>query len=127
LKKLREELKEANMQLWALKDSIRAFAYALMAFTSVLTDDPYIIGTDSVHVSLDELNKRDLGSDLTLDLREYGKQREFICWRLKMEAVKAAAESRVMSEVSAENASTCELLAVLENSKASQLIVRRTL
>ncbi|TRM67437.1 hypothetical protein BD626DRAFT_478787 [Schizophyllum amplum] len=129
---LRESLEQVKWDSTKLDPSRRVLAHCILAFSSLVSVDPYYIGCDERGAPFpdrlmpwDALNHNgkssaSAGSTLGgLDVAEIGRRRKVVSHRLHIEATRLAEREGIATNASAENAASCFLLDCIDSTDPS--------
>ncbi|KAL1729474.1 hypothetical protein EV714DRAFT_212940 [Schizophyllum commune] len=124
--KLRAALEEVGWDPARLDSSRRVLTHCILAFSSLVSVDPYFVGCDAQGgrfpdrlVQWDPLNlntRSNLDSTLGgVDVAELGRRRRDISRRLHDEALRLARKEGIATHASTENVASCFLLDCIES------------
>ncbi|KAF5346168.1 hypothetical protein D9758_009924 [Tetrapyrgos nigripes] len=114
--RLRASLAVCDWQPSALTPEDSVLVHCILALTSLVSTDPFIIGREPLPPECNNiLTTLHPVKSITSDLRDIGKRREGVCHQLRLEALRQAQVEGVAIHESPENAASCFLLDALDN------------
>ncbi|THU86015.1 hypothetical protein K435DRAFT_868727 [Dendrothele bispora CBS 962.96] len=114
--RLRVKLAGCGWQPSLLSAEERVLVHCIQAITALTSIDPIIVGPEPLPPECHHImTASNPVRTVKVDLRTVGRRREGIFQQLRMEALRQARAEGIAINVSPENASSCYLLAALEN------------